>query len=173
MPQLVGICQKCRSLMPLTRHHIIPKSKGGTWDTDNIALVCRPCHDELDAAAGVGKLPALPAEHHRARKRAAEKRRRTRQRMLKRGGCIDCGGSIAKKLKPSVRCQKCQWQHDDKLWADARESLRASKAGLIPEHGKCSRCSDVSRKITGGLCRNCAAKTQDTAKVIDEFFRQA
>lgn len=43
------LCQPCLSKgrpTPATQvDHIIPKSKGGTDDSDNLRAICTPCHD--------------------------------------------------------------------------------------------------------------------------------
>ena len=32
----------------LSIHHIIPRREGGTDDFDNLILLCKPCHDEIE-----------------------------------------------------------------------------------------------------------------------------
>lgn len=135
---VIGVCEKCHSMMELTRHHILPRSMGGGWENTNITLVCRPCHDELDAAVGVGKKPPLPPEHHRARRRAAEKRRKERRRIEakldvrpKRGLCGNCGSTLPKKQsdKYGLLCKMCQYKRmDEAIFPAVRMSLTHSRA---------------------------------------------
>lgn len=40
-----GICPNCGRSIKLTRHHLIPKVKGG--EDDVIMLICRDCHSQL------------------------------------------------------------------------------------------------------------------------------
>ena len=40
-------CQKCGVKLGYSHadfHHILPRSKGGTDEVDNLVTVCRPCH---------------------------------------------------------------------------------------------------------------------------------
>jgi 5-methylcytosine-specific restriction endonuclease McrA len=126
--------------MPLTRHHIIPRSSGGGWEPENITLVCRPCHDDLDAAVGVGKKLPLPPEHHRKMKRAAEKRRKQRRwsetgvnKRKRPAICLECGNGISKARRAAgaTLCQKHEWAAGDRQWQEAyarmQESLKASR----------------------------------------------
>src|SRR4051812_24797153 len=57
---LEGRCRMCErpwEIRPPTRHHLVPKSEGGTWHQDNIIPLCRGCHDLVDAKAnGVRQL---------------------------------------------------------------------------------------------------------------------
>lgn len=39
-------CARCGSPDDLTRHHVIPKSRGGKNDAGNISWLCRQCHNE-------------------------------------------------------------------------------------------------------------------------------
>lgn len=41
-----GRCVRCGANRPLTIDHIIPVSKGGTDDVDNLQTMCRPCNQE-------------------------------------------------------------------------------------------------------------------------------
>lgn len=47
------LCEQCKDagkLTPATEvHHIIPLSKGGTNDTDNLMSLCKSCHSEITA----------------------------------------------------------------------------------------------------------------------------
>ena len=52
-----GLCIFCGTVQRLTRHHIKPKSKGGTNSRENLILLCRPCHDIADQIAGVATGP--------------------------------------------------------------------------------------------------------------------
>lgn len=47
-------CELCGSdLLPLTRHHLVPRSKARSRkeaeDPANAAMLCRPCHDAVHA----------------------------------------------------------------------------------------------------------------------------
>ena len=44
-------CGKMYSETELTRHHLVPKAKGGTDGGENIVLLCVPCHDVRHANA--------------------------------------------------------------------------------------------------------------------------
>jgi 5-methylcytosine-specific restriction endonuclease McrA len=39
-----GRCVKCLKVKPLTRDHIVPISKGGTDNIDNIQPMCQSCN---------------------------------------------------------------------------------------------------------------------------------
>lgn len=43
-----GYCLKCNEMRKnqLTRHHIIPRSRGGGFYTRNIVILCKKCHRE-------------------------------------------------------------------------------------------------------------------------------
>lgn len=64
-----GCCELCERCMPLTRHHLIPRSQHRTWAAKGwsvaqlsaVALVCRQCHSALHAAVDEATL----AESHR------------------------------------------------------------------------------------------------------------
>jgi 5-methylcytosine-specific restriction endonuclease McrA len=43
-------CGKLYSETDLTRHHLVPKAKGGTDGGENIVLLCVPCHDARHTA---------------------------------------------------------------------------------------------------------------------------
>lgn len=42
-------CRKRRSRDLLSLHHIIPEVKGGSHDLNNLVLLCRQCHDRIEA----------------------------------------------------------------------------------------------------------------------------
>ncbi|WP_198427394.1 HNH endonuclease [Streptomyces buecherae] len=37
-------CQRCGSASELEVDHLVPVSKGGTWDLTNLWVLCRDCH---------------------------------------------------------------------------------------------------------------------------------
>lgn len=43
-PRRVGVCQRCGRYGRVTVHHIVPLSRGGTDDPDNLLLLCPTCH---------------------------------------------------------------------------------------------------------------------------------
>lgn len=46
-------CQKEDRLTPTQEvHHILPLSKGGTHDFDNLMALCKPCHSRISALDG-------------------------------------------------------------------------------------------------------------------------
>lgn len=46
-------CQKDGRLTPTQEvHHILPLSKGGTHDFDNLMALCKPCHSRISALDG-------------------------------------------------------------------------------------------------------------------------
>lgn len=47
-----GLCEDCKKVPWVDAHHIKLKSQGGTDDLDNIALLCRDCHE---ARHGIGE----------------------------------------------------------------------------------------------------------------------
>ena len=52
-----GICQYCGKHLPweeATLDHVIPRSQGGNWNWDNVALACQPCNN--------GKGPRTPKQ---------------------------------------------------------------------------------------------------------------
>ena len=67
----IGRCNRCKKSLPLTRHHIVPRSEGGSDDEDNIELVCRPCHDRIHRAR------TRPRASTKAERRARKTRIRT------------------------------------------------------------------------------------------------
>lgn len=101
--------------MPLTRHHIIPRSKGGAGLINNITMVCRPCHDELDIQAGVRQV-----------------RKRNPQRHSKRE-CSQCRNLIANRLKLAgvTLCQKHQWEKENQEWRESREKYLRDMAKMF------------------------------------------
>ncbi len=42
------ICPACGKERPLSRHHIIPRAKGGSDKSWNIILLCLQCHDDFE-----------------------------------------------------------------------------------------------------------------------------
>ena len=40
-------CQKCGRTIDLEVHHIIPRSKGGTDDLENLQVLCGICHNDI------------------------------------------------------------------------------------------------------------------------------
>lgn len=40
-------CRHCNSTFMVDPHHIKFRSAGGEDSTDNVALLCRPCHDDI------------------------------------------------------------------------------------------------------------------------------
>lgn len=40
-------CLKCSKEAKITKHHKIPKSKGGSDRPENIEFLCRKCHDKV------------------------------------------------------------------------------------------------------------------------------
>jgi 5-methylcytosine-specific restriction endonuclease McrA len=62
-------CQYCGSKANLTVDHVIPRSKGGTSDWDNIVASCAPCNrrkgDHLPEKAGMHprRRPTAPSPH--------------------------------------------------------------------------------------------------------------
>jgi 5-methylcytosine-specific restriction endonuclease McrA len=62
-------CQYCGSRANLTVDHVIPRSKGGSSDWDNIVASCAPCNrrkaDRLPAQIGMHprSTPTAPAPH--------------------------------------------------------------------------------------------------------------
>jgi hypothetical protein len=43
-----GICPKCLTLKPLTKHHVLPKRHFGCGDRSPILFLCRECHDLIE-----------------------------------------------------------------------------------------------------------------------------
>ncbi|MFE9455970.1 HNH endonuclease [Streptomyces californicus] len=37
-------CRACGGRTDLEIDHIVPVSRGGSWDPDNLWTLCRPCH---------------------------------------------------------------------------------------------------------------------------------
>ena len=50
------LCERCKRLGKLTPaeevHHILPLSRGGTHDPDNLMALCKSCHSEITAREG-------------------------------------------------------------------------------------------------------------------------
>lgn len=47
--QRISLCRYCNGRFPykkLTIDHIFPRSKGGTWNLENLALACRSCNNK-------------------------------------------------------------------------------------------------------------------------------
>lgn len=42
-------CKKCGTHLDLSVDHIVPESKGGTLDMDNLQTLCRPCNSRKGA----------------------------------------------------------------------------------------------------------------------------
>lgn len=54
--RLHPFCEECERQGQLTKaeevHHIIPLSRGGTHNTDNLLTVCRSCHNKFHIELG-------------------------------------------------------------------------------------------------------------------------
>ncbi|MFE5542785.1 HNH endonuclease [Streptomyces sp. NPDC056534] len=37
-------CQRCGSRRDLEVDHIVPVARGGSWEPDNLWVLCKPCH---------------------------------------------------------------------------------------------------------------------------------
>jgi len=83
----VGRCKECRRATALTRHHIVPRSKGGSDEPENIKLLCRECHNKLHRTA--------------PRERVRSKTDRTARKALIKAH----KAALDLKCKPS--CEKC------------------------------------------------------------------
>lgn len=56
-----GACRLCRrsaSVRPLTRHRLLPGSRGGAYVPVNCVPLCRACHDDVDHRDRRTRLPA-------------------------------------------------------------------------------------------------------------------
>jgi len=135
--------------MPLTRHHMLPRSKGGGNEPENIQLACRPCHDELDKQAGV--------RHERAPRNSvplSRKPKKFKEHQLPEL-CVKCGNSIPKKLHLGVMhsrevkreklCQRHAWERERELWHALRESLARKKLPM-PEEVDDRKVDEMLRK---------------------------
>lgn len=58
-PTSTGRCEVCRGT-PVDRCHIKSKGAGGTWDDDNILLMCRTHHQLQHAIGWVGLIARFP-----------------------------------------------------------------------------------------------------------------
>jgi len=55
--RLIGVCPKCLMKRALTRHHIYPRAYFGKKQYKNdVLLICRTCHDEIEALLPERKL---------------------------------------------------------------------------------------------------------------------
>lgn len=50
---VIGECERCHERRNLTKHRKVPGCRGGTYSPVNVMMVCRPCHNILDAEIGV------------------------------------------------------------------------------------------------------------------------
>jgi hypothetical protein len=64
----IGRCGRCNKVARLTRHHIVPRSEGGSDDEANIELVCRPCHDKIHRMAARTRPRKVSKVERKARK---------------------------------------------------------------------------------------------------------
>lgn len=57
-------CLRCGSASNLEVHHIIPVSRGGSDEIDNLATLCSECHKDarLSNPQGRGEIPAYPTD---------------------------------------------------------------------------------------------------------------
>ncbi len=85
-PRLVGRCPSCRKVVPLTRHHIVPRSEGGPDEDSNIELICRPCHNALHRMQ----------PRQRSVSKAVRQSRRTRIKALRAQVRFECVPRIEK-----------------------------------------------------------------------------
>ncbi len=46
-------CFACSKTRHLTNHHIVPRSRNGEEDTDNLVVLCQPCHGSLEKRIGI------------------------------------------------------------------------------------------------------------------------
>jgi 5-methylcytosine-specific restriction endonuclease McrA len=42
-------CRACNGRQQLQVHHLMRRSRGGRWTTDNCVLLCRACHQDVHA----------------------------------------------------------------------------------------------------------------------------
>ncbi|WP_218043192.1 HNH endonuclease [Embleya hyalina] len=45
-------CQRCGARTELEVDHIVPVSRGGTWDLSNLLTLCRACHRQKTYSSG-------------------------------------------------------------------------------------------------------------------------
>lgn len=43
---MTGICERCGLVREIHRHHIVPRSDGGSDDKSNLCPLCELCHSE-------------------------------------------------------------------------------------------------------------------------------
>lgn len=53
------LCERSAKVRRLTRHHLVPISKGGSWRNENIIPLCRICHTAVDAAGSANRQDRL------------------------------------------------------------------------------------------------------------------
>ncbi|GJL53946.1 MAG: hypothetical protein NPIRA02_10780 [Nitrospirales bacterium] len=73
-----GKCAYCESLERIEYDHIIPVSKGGSSEIDNLQLLCRPCNRKKRSRtkeSGLIQTPATQAQSSELSRRSLEKRR--------------------------------------------------------------------------------------------------
>lgn len=50
------LCEECKKAGRLTKatevHHILPLSRGGNHDADNLMALCKPCHSKITVELG-------------------------------------------------------------------------------------------------------------------------
>lgn len=90
-PRLVGRCNRCRKVQPLTRHHIVPRSEGGPDEEANIELLCRTCHNAVHRT--------MPRA--RTVSKAVREARRTKIKAIRAQVRFECTPRIE-------RCRDCQ-----------------------------------------------------------------
>ena len=65
-----NVCRRCRKRFKsymLSLHHIVPRSKGGSGDFDNLILLCNECHDYVEE--NISKYGSRPKIENSLRKK--------------------------------------------------------------------------------------------------------
>lgn len=125
---MFGECQQCKNRRKMTRHHIKPRCRGGGNEASNIMLVCRPCHDILDAALNL----------------------KPESRSRDYSACASCG-DVSARLKYGI-CAPCRMSPDERTARKARSSwLKSEIAGRGIECGPDSIAERISGENLAGL----------------------
>lgn len=106
----------------MTLDHVIPLSRGGTWDVENIKLAHRRCNQEK-----ADRLVLEDGTLEPRNMRLGYRQRRANKQAILDGFCELCADG--RLLMPDERCQDCSRGAVDFSWTMKREPRDCSHAG--------------------------------------------
>lgn len=151
-------CQNCgavggsRGDTELHAHHIVPKSKGGTHRLENLATVCKPCHDAIHGR-GTAPVPIQQGKFSDRVKKAIERHYRTDEFD---DGYVRLGKSSDAKTASHQGVDSGRNEKYGGCPACGKPSLMVSWVGLGP-----------GSKVKVVECESCSAQFDERVEKID------